>query len=296
MKYSRNRLVAFLIIAMMLISLFSLFSQSSYADWDLSALLSNISTMGGSLSTDTADASDEAIFKYAKAGMFGEACMVKANASGSTAISIKTESACSAASNYQTENSQYSAYAASQLRTNDKNSGRLNAAMEAFNENAHFVYSFMTGFGCLSSLLVFILIFVRITWLPEHALQRRKAMEDILVAGISTILLGGFWLVVSVFQAMFSRFWTTYTVFSKDWKHAGNAILAEYKTLIIGVLGIATLTAILMFIKSITSIVISGAGDTRKSEKMIQVLYCGLASAGLGAITIFAGFFWNVLK
>lgn len=197
---------------------------------------------------------------------------------------------------FKSDNSVYGVYASTNLKQYDTTTGRMNAALESFNEHAHFIYSFMTGFACLTSLLVFVIIFVRITWLPEHAAQRRKAMEDIVTAGVTTILLGGFWLVVGVFQSMFSRFWETYTVYSKDWTTAGNQFLYEYKTLIVGLLGLATLTALLMLIKSITGVVMGGNNPTQKRAKMTQVLYCGLATAGLGGITIFAGLFWNILK
>lgn len=172
----------------------------------------------------------------------------------------------------------------------------LKAAMASFNEHAQYVYGFLMAFGALTSLLMFIIIFVRITWLPEHAFQKRKAMEDMVVSGIATVLLGGSWLIISLFYSVFARMWELGTVYSKNWKEVGGVFLTEYRGLIVGFLGVATLTALLMMIKSITGVVFAGTNPGQKSAKMMQVIWCGIATAGLGALTIFTSLFWNVLR
>ena len=40
----------------------------------------------------------------------------------------------------------------------------------------------------------------------------------------------------------------------------------------------------------------SGDNPSVRKQKMISILFCGIATAGLGALTIFTGFFWNMLN
>lgn len=174
-------------------------------------------------------------------------------------------------------------------------SNPLNSAIAAFNQNARFVYSFLIGFGFITSILVFILIFVKITWLPDFPTQRRMAMEDIVISGVATILLGGTWLLVSLFQSIFDTFWTTYAIYSSDWRTVGNMFLFEYRNLVIGVLGVAAITSVLMFIKNFIALSFCGDNPQERRQKLINILLAGIATAGLGGIMIFVSFFWNVL-
>jgi len=180
--------------------------------------------------------------------------------------------------------------------TKDLGNGPFNRAMFEFNQNAHFVYSFLIGFAFITSLLVFILIFIKITWLPDYPQQRRLAMEDIVTSGVATVLLGGIWLVISLFQSIFDKFWSTYAVYSKDWKTVGNMFLYEYKGLITGILGIAALTALLMLVKNFAGLALSGDNPQARKQKILSILLTGIATAGLGALAIFAAFFWNLLN
>lgn len=178
----------------------------------------------------------------------------------------------------------------------DLGNGRFQRAMFEFNNNAHFVYSFLIGFAFITAMLVFILIFMKITWLPDHPIKRREAMEDIVTSGVSVILTGGIWIFISLFQSIFDRFWASYAVYSKDWLTVGNMFLYEYKTLVIGVLGVAALTALLMLIKNFVGLSFSGDNPAARKQKMISILFCGIATAGLGGLAIFMGFFWNMLN
>lgn len=186
--------------------------------------------------------------------------------------------------------------AAQGYRYEDLGDGMLKKAMFDFNNNAHVVYSFLIGFAFVTSMLVFILIFMKITWLPDHPIKRREAMEDILTSGISVILTGGIWIVISLFQSIFDRFWSSYAVYSKDWKTVANMFLYEYKGLVIGILGIAALTALLMLVKNFIALSFSGDNPNARKQKMTSVLFCGIATAGLGGLAVFMGFFWNALN
>lgn len=193
------------------------------------------------------------------------------------------------------ETDAYYSFVKTNIQNSNKNN-RLNKALDGFNENAQYVYGFLMAFGSLTSLLMFIIIFVRITWLPEHAFQKRKAMEDMVTSGVATVLLGGAWLIISLFHSIFDRFWESGLVYSKNWKVAGGVFLVEYKQLIVGFLGLATLTALLMLIKSFITLILSGTNPQQRAAKMSNIIWCGLATAGLGALTIFTGIFWGVLR
>lgn len=177
----------------------------------------------------------------------------------------------------------------------DLGNGQFQRAMFEFNNNAHYVYSFLIGFAFVTAMLVFILIFMKITWLPDHPIKRREAMEDIITSGVSVILTGGIWVVISLFQSIFDRFWSSYAVYSKDWRTVANMFLYEYKGLVIGILGIAALTALLMLIKNFVGLTFSGDNPNARKQKMISILLCGIATAGLGGLAIVMGFFWNML-
>lgn len=177
----------------------------------------------------------------------------------------------------------------------DLGNGQFQRAMFEFNNNAHYVYSFLIGFAFVTAMLVFILIFMKITWLPDHPIKRREAMEDIVTSGVSVILTGGIWVVISLFQSIFDRFWSSYAVYSKDWKSVANMFLYEYKGLVIGVLGVAALTALLMLIKNFVGLSFSGDNPSARKQKIISILFCGIATAGLGGLAIVMGFFWNML-
>ena len=182
------------------------------------------------------------------------------------------------------------------VKTEDLGDGMFKKAMFDFNNNAHVVYSFLIGFAFITSMLVFILIFMRITWLPDHPIKRREAMEDIITSGVAVILTGGIWIVISLFQSIFDRFWSSYAVYSKDWKTVANMFLYEYKGLVVGILGIAALTALLMLIKNFIALSFSGDNPGARKQKVTSILFCGLATAGLGGLAIFVSFFWNALN
>lgn len=289
----------------------SIFSPINTYAVDISDLVDATKPVESSTTSGQA-ISNEAMERYVESGIFdkvsttggatnqSDKCSsVWASSGGNRNIIdfIASTPQCSEANDYYVSNTRYSQYAANGLRQYDKTDGRLNNAMSIFNERAHFVYNLLIGFGCLTSLLVFIWIFMRITWLPDNSFQRRHAMEDIVTSGIATIMLGGFWLVVGVFQSMFDRFWESRTVYTKDYTGAANIFLQEYRGLITGLLGVATLTALLMFIKSAASLALGvGASPQQRKNAIQQLLWCGIATVGLGAITVVASFFWNALR
>ena len=74
-----------------------------------------------------------------------------------------------------------------------------------------------------------------------------------------------------------------------------NIFLERYRSLILGILGTATMTAIVFFIVHFIELGAT-SGNPQKREKAISgVLWTGIATAGLGGATMFVGFFVNAL-
>jgi hypothetical protein len=137
-------------------------------------------------------------------------------------------------------------------------------------------------------------MFMRISWMPSHAIDRRRMIIDVATAGGATMLLGNVWVVVSLFQSCFNRFWQTFAVYSKDWRTVANMVLVEYKGFIIGLSGIATLFVLAMFVVNFIGLALDGGAANKRSEKIQKILQCSIAAAGLGSVTIIVGFFWNL--
>ena len=178
----------------------------------------------------------------------------------------------------------------------DGNEDALNLAIDGLWDNIRIIISFITGFGTLSSFIIFMVIFMRISALPAHPTQRRKAMEDIVTSGVSTILLGGLTLILTVFYKFFANFLSSGFIFMKDWKVAFAMVLIRYKFLITGILGLGSLTMILMFIKSFMQLTVSSGNPSQRQQAITGLFLTGLATAGMGGITIVVALFTGILK
>ena len=75
-----------------------------------------------------------------------------------------------------------------------------------------------------------------------------------------------------------------------------NTLFTQYKGVIIGVTGIATLTMVALFIFNFMKLGQSAGNPQQRSMALTGLLWTGLAAAGLGGVTIFVGFSQNLLK
>jgi hypothetical protein len=241
-----------------------------------------------------------ALKKYARAGVWGAECKSAVVADDRLPVSEINDLStlysrgCGAASAFYQKASEYGKIVDARMNNNRTGGLKLDNAMKRFSNLSNEIFSIMIGFGLLTSILVFTIIFMRIAWMPAHAIEKRKIMIDIATSGASVMLLGNIWLVISLFQSTFNRFWQTYAVYSKDWRTVANMVLAEYKTFIVGLSGIATLLVLAMFVINFAGLALAGGNTQSRSSKMQSLVYCGLAAAGLGSITILVGFFWNL--
>ena len=245
-----------------------------------------------------------ALVHYAAEGVWGTACQTKvktAQNNGTKILLVKDGSGteaigtlCPMAQQFYQDAEKYGTIVDARMKIADPTGKRTDDAMTRFSNLANEVFAIMVGFGCLTAILVFTIIFMKMAWMPSHAMQRRAVMIEIATSGASIMLLGNVWLVISLFQSCFNRFWQTFAVYSTDWRTVANMVLVEYKGFITGVSGIATLLVLAMFVVNFIGIALDGGVANKRAEKIGNILHCAIAAAGLGSITLIVGFFWNL--
>lgn len=74
-----------------------------------------------------------------------------------------------------------------------------------------------------------------------------------------------------------------------------NNLFSKYRTVVVGVSGVGAITMIVFFIINFMKLGSSAGNPQARSQALTGVLWTGLAAAGLGAVSIIAGFFYNAL-
>ena len=72
-------------------------------------------------------------------------------------------------------------------------------------------------------------------------------------------------------------------------------ILAEYRNVIVGVSGVATLTFVVLFIINFIKLGKSSSNPQERSHCINSIIVTGIATAGCGGVLLFVGFFYNLL-
>lgn len=79
-------------------------------------------------------------------------------------------------------------------------------------------------------------------------------------------------------------------------KSAWNTLFTKYRTFIVGISGIGAISMIVFFVIQFMRLGASAGNPSARSQALVGVLWTGLAAAGLGAVTIVVGFFYNSIK
>lgn len=74
-----------------------------------------------------------------------------------------------------------------------------------------------------------------------------------------------------------------------------NNLFNRYRTVVVGVSGVGAITMVVFFIINFMKLGSSAGNPQARSQALTGVLWTGLAAAGLGAVAIIAGFFYNAL-
>lgn len=73
-----------------------------------------------------------------------------------------------------------------------------------------------------------------------------------------------------------------------------NKIFSEYKGVIFGVSGVATLTLVVMFIFLFIKLGQTGANPQERKNVLTGLLWTGIAAAGIGSFALWVGFSYNL--
>lgn len=84
--------------------------------------------------------------------------------------------------------------------------------------------------------------------------------------------------------------------FSTDSKTAWDTFFKRYKKFIVGISGMATLTMVAIFIYCFIKLGASTGNEKARKEAQVGILWSGVATAGMGAVTLIVGFFYSSLK
>lgn len=77
--------------------------------------------------------------------------------------------------------------------------------------------------------------------------------------------------------------------------NGGSRILAEYRNVIVGVSGVATLTFVILFIVNFMKLGKSAGNPQERSNSIMGIIITGIAAAGCGGVMLFVSFFYNLL-
>lgn len=80
-----------------------------------------------------------------------------------------------------------------------------------------------------------------------------------------------------------------------DKKDFFNTVLTEYRTVVIFVSGIGTISMILFFILNFINLGKSQGNPQERQKAITGLIISGIASAGLGSVTLIVSLFYNVL-
>lgn len=74
---------------------------------------------------------------------------------------------------------------------------------------------------------------------------------------------------------------------------AWTDMIKKYRAFIVGIAGIGAVTMIAIFIFQFLKLGASAGNPQARSQALVGCLWSGIAAAGLGAVTIIVGFFYN---
>lgn len=158
------------------------------------------------------------------------------------------------------------------------------------------LFKYLTAFGALSSFLVFIVKMVQLSTPGDHPTLRRKLMMDTLVCFFCTAAIGGFSIFYNLFYQPFANILDNQVYLVGDWRLSFTIMLIEYRRIIIGVLGCATLAMILMFILNFIKLGTAAADNPQARKKVMgSLMATGMATAGLGSVSLLVGLFYSFL-
>ena len=74
-----------------------------------------------------------------------------------------------------------------------------------------------------------------------------------------------------------------------------NNLFNKYRTVVVGISGVGAITMVVFFIINFMRLGASTNNPQARSQALTGILWTGFAAAGLGAVSIVSGFFYNAL-
>ena len=78
-------------------------------------------------------------------------------------------------------------------------------------------------------------------------------------------------------------------------ENAWGTLLSKYKGFITGVAAVGAVTMVVLFIIQFLKLGASAGNPSARSQALVGVLWTGIAAAGLGAVAIITGIFYNAV-
>lgn len=88
---------------------------------------------------------------------------------------------------------------------------------------------------------------------------------------------------------------TKMTVESDANGNAWQTLLDKYKGFITGIAAVGAVTMVVLFIIQFLKLGASAGNPSARSQALVGVLWTGIAAAGLGAVAIITGIFYNAI-
>ncbi|MDF2879519.1 MAG: hypothetical protein K0R54_76 [Clostridiaceae bacterium] len=82
----------------------------------------------------------------------------------------------------------------------------------------------------------------------------------------------------------------------EEGESAFTSFINQYKYFITGFAGVAATTMLLIFIKNFMTLGASAGNPQARSQALMGCLWTFIATAGLGGVTLFVGFAYNVFR
>lgn len=187
----------------------------------------------------------------------------------------------------------------------DRDSGSVSYGIrnkEAVNNSLNNLYgvikdviTWLMAFGMLSAILIMIFNFVKLATIPSHPIKRRECIEKIIISIITVILTGGLSVVLSIIYGTFQESLNNGLIFSKDWRYPAVVFLNEYRSIITGFFGVATLTMLLALGYSFLKLVLSGENPQKKQQAISSILITSCATAGVGGVLLITSLFTGLI-
>lgn len=132
-------------------------------------------------------------------------------------------------------------------------------------------------------------------------IKTKKMAIILLMAIMASLFLG----ILSSEVAYADDIWKDFDVSVKDdnltvktGESEGNAwqtLITKYQGFITGVAGVGAVTMVVLFIIQFLKLGASAGNPNARSQAMVGVLWTGLAAAGLGAVALITGIFYNAI-